>query len=171
MNQELTITLLDKTLSVACPPGQESALLESAQLLNEQMLKVQLKKPSASLLEIIGALDCFQPALGVLDTNLFGTPEDLEGTVASLRAKARLLKLDLHLGTDAETTLVFDESRLRLTPRQPDAQRIYIVHSLAAWSNEGGRHCNDTCVRSLWNIGLQLVKNQEGRLSIRNRDG
>jgi len=52
MNQELTITLLDKTLSVACPPGQAEALLESAQLLNKQMLKVQQKKPSASLLNV-----------------------------------------------------------------------------------------------------------------------
>lgn len=52
MNQELTVTLLDKTLSVACPPGQSAALLESAQLLNKQMLKVQRKKPSASLLNV-----------------------------------------------------------------------------------------------------------------------
>ncbi|OIQ47377.1 MAG: hypothetical protein BM565_06955 [Gammaproteobacteria bacterium MedPE] len=52
MSQELTITLLDKTLSVACPAGQAEALLESAQLLNEQMLKVQQKKPSASLLNV-----------------------------------------------------------------------------------------------------------------------
>lgn len=52
MSQELTITLLDKTLSVACPAGQSEALLESAQLLNEQMLKVQQKKPSASLLNV-----------------------------------------------------------------------------------------------------------------------
>jgi len=52
MNQELTITLLDKALSVACPPGQAEALLESAQLLNKQMLKVQQKKPSASLLNV-----------------------------------------------------------------------------------------------------------------------
>lgn len=52
MSQELTITLLDKTLSVACPPGKSAALLESAQLLNEQMLKVQRKKPTASLLNV-----------------------------------------------------------------------------------------------------------------------
>ena len=52
MSQELTITLLDKTLSVACPVGRAEALLESAQLLNEQMLKVQQKKPSASLLNV-----------------------------------------------------------------------------------------------------------------------
>lgn len=52
MSQELTITLLDKTLSVACPEGQSAALLESAKLLNEQMQKVQRKQPSASLLNV-----------------------------------------------------------------------------------------------------------------------
>jgi len=52
MNQELSITLLDKTLTVACPPGQAAALLESADLLNKQMQKVQAKKPTLSLLNI-----------------------------------------------------------------------------------------------------------------------
>lgn len=52
MSQELTITLLDKTLTVACPPGQAGALLESANILNTQMLKVQKQKPTLSLLNI-----------------------------------------------------------------------------------------------------------------------
>lgn len=52
MSQELTITLLDKTLSVACPEGQADALLESAKLLNQQMEKVQQKQPSANLLNV-----------------------------------------------------------------------------------------------------------------------
>ena len=79
-------------------------------------------------------------------------------------------KLDLHLGTDAETTLILDESRLRLTPRQPDAEGIHIVHSLPARSDVGCRHCDDACVGALRNISLQLVENQEGRLGIRNWD-
>jgi len=52
MSQELTITLLDKSLTVACPPGQAGALLESADILNKQMLKVQAQKPTLSLLNI-----------------------------------------------------------------------------------------------------------------------
>lgn len=52
MSQELTITLLDKTLTVACPTGQAAALLASAELLNEHMRKVKKKKPTASLLNV-----------------------------------------------------------------------------------------------------------------------
>lgn len=52
MSQELTITLLDKSLTVACPPGQAGALLESADILNKQMQKVQAQKPTLSLLNI-----------------------------------------------------------------------------------------------------------------------
>jgi len=52
MSQELSITLLDKTLTVACPPGQAGALLESADILNKQMLMVQAQKPTLSLLNI-----------------------------------------------------------------------------------------------------------------------
>jgi len=52
MSQELTITLLEKSLTVACPPGQAGALLESADILNKQMLKVQAQKPTLSLLNI-----------------------------------------------------------------------------------------------------------------------
>ncbi|NRA61596.1 MAG: cell division protein ZapA [Psychrobium sp.] len=52
MSQELKITLLDKTLSVACPEGQAGALLESADMLNKQMLKVQKGKPTSSLLNV-----------------------------------------------------------------------------------------------------------------------
>lgn len=52
MSQELTITLLDKSLTVACPPGQAGALLESADILNKQMLKVQEQKPTLSMLNI-----------------------------------------------------------------------------------------------------------------------
>ncbi|MDP2560409.1 cell division protein ZapA [Psychrobium sp. 1_MG-2023] len=52
MSQELKITLLDKPLTIACPDGQASALLESAALLNEQMRTIQQKKPTTSLLNI-----------------------------------------------------------------------------------------------------------------------
>jgi len=52
MNQELTITLLDKTITVACPTGQAPALLASTELLNEHMRKVKAKKPTASLLNV-----------------------------------------------------------------------------------------------------------------------
>jgi len=52
MSQELTITLLDKTLTVACPAGQTAALLASTELLNEHMRKVKAKKPTASLLNV-----------------------------------------------------------------------------------------------------------------------
>ena len=52
MSEELTITLLEKSITVACPPGQAAALRESAELLNQQMLKVQAKKPTATLLNI-----------------------------------------------------------------------------------------------------------------------
>jgi len=52
MNQELTITLLDKTLTVACPTGRASDLQASAALLNQHMRNVKEKKPTASLLNV-----------------------------------------------------------------------------------------------------------------------
>ncbi len=52
MNKKLDITLLGKTMSVACPEGQESALLESADLLNSKLAEVESKTPAASLLNI-----------------------------------------------------------------------------------------------------------------------
>ena len=52
MSQELKITLLDKTMTVACPQGQAAALLESADILNKKMSEIQSKSPTTSLLNI-----------------------------------------------------------------------------------------------------------------------
>jgi cell division protein ZapA len=52
MSQKLEITLLEKTMTVACPMGQASALLESADILNKKMTEIQTKSPTTSLLNI-----------------------------------------------------------------------------------------------------------------------
>lgn len=52
MTQKLEITLLEKTMTVACPRGQASALLESADILNKKMAEIQNKSPTTSLLNI-----------------------------------------------------------------------------------------------------------------------
>lgn len=52
MSQKLEITLLDKTMTVACPHGQAAALLESAEILNKKMAEIQSKSPTTSLLNI-----------------------------------------------------------------------------------------------------------------------
>ncbi len=63
MNKKLDITLLGKTMSVACPEGQEAALLESAELFNKKLAEIEAKTPAASLLNIalISGLNiCFE---------------------------------------------------------------------------------------------------------------
>ncbi|NRA82369.1 MAG: cell division protein ZapA [Gammaproteobacteria bacterium] len=52
MSQKLEITLLEKTMTVACPLGQAAALLESADILNKKMTEIQTKSPTTSLLNI-----------------------------------------------------------------------------------------------------------------------
>ena len=52
MTQKLEITLLEKTMTIACPQGQASALLESADILNQKMREIQSKSPTTSLLNI-----------------------------------------------------------------------------------------------------------------------
>jgi|GEM_PF-1837949 len=52
MSQKLEITLLEKTMTVGCPQGQATALLESADVLNQKMAEIQQKSPTTSLLNI-----------------------------------------------------------------------------------------------------------------------
>ena len=52
MNQKLEITLLDRTMTVACPQGQADALLNSAQTLSQKMAEIRAKSPTTSLLNI-----------------------------------------------------------------------------------------------------------------------
>ena len=67
MSQELKITLLEKTLTVACPDGQAGALLESADLLNKKMHMIQQSKPTSSLLNI-ALISALNISFELLDT-------------------------------------------------------------------------------------------------------
>ncbi|KMT63974.1 cell division protein ZapA [Catenovulum maritimum] len=63
MSQQLDITLLDRKLTVACPAGQEDALLESAEILNKKLTEMQAKTPNANPINValIAALNlCYE---------------------------------------------------------------------------------------------------------------
>ena len=84
--QHLEITIADRTLKIACPAGQESALLAAAEELNARILKANtstmITKPEQSLL--MTALN--------LSNDLLTTQEQLMRERKAYQSKINLLK-------------------------------------------------------------------------------
>ena len=99
--QPINISILDKDYKVACPPGEQSALLESARFLDHKMREV---RDSGTILgsERIAVITALNMANDLLKTsNLdkeFGTElpprlKDLESKISRVLEQARQLEI------------------------------------------------------------------------------
>lgn len=86
--QPISITILDKEYKVACPPGEQAALLASAKYLDEKMREV---RDSGSILgseriAVISALNIANDFLSTSDA-VKGISEELSPRLKSLETK------------------------------------------------------------------------------------
>ena len=86
--QPISITILDKEYKVACPPGEQAALLAAANYLDEKMREV---RDSGSILgseriAVISALNIANDFLSTSDA-VKGISEDLSPRLKSLENK------------------------------------------------------------------------------------
>ena len=86
--QAISITILDKEYKVACPPGEQAALLASAKYLDEKMREV---RDSGNILgseriAVISALNIANDFLSTSDA-VKGINEDLSPRLKNLEAK------------------------------------------------------------------------------------
>ena len=99
--QPINISILDKDYKVACPPGEQSALLESARFLDHKMREV---RDSGTILgsERIAVITALNMANDLLKTsNLdkeFGTElpprlKDLENKISRVLEQAKQLEI------------------------------------------------------------------------------
>lgn len=87
-SQPISITILDKEYKVACPPGEQVALLASARYLDEKMCEVRDSGNilGAERIAVISALNIANDFLSSSDT-VKGLSEDLSPRLKNLETK------------------------------------------------------------------------------------